>query len=204
MESGWILFFIFISLALLISYYYKIIVGLFGEHWVKEELNKLNDNYKIVNNVMIKTLDGNTHQIDHIIVSKYGIFVIETKQYNGYICGNDYDKKWTIIAGRNKYYVNNPVHQNYGHVQSLKEILNITEDKIISIVCISSRARLNIKSRVVVNIVNLLTKIESYKREVIYDVDGIYNKILKLNIKDKKVRRMHKKIIHSIVKNKQY
>ena len=204
MESGWILFLIFISLALLISYCYKIIVGLFGEHWVKEELNKLDDNYKIVNNVMIKTSDGNTHQIDHIIVSEYGIFVIETKQYNGYICGNDYDKKWTIIAGRNKYYVNNPVHQNYGHVQSLKEILNVTEDKIISIVCISSLARLNIKSKVVVSIGNLLTKIESYKREVIYDVDGIYNKILKLNIKDKKVRRMHKQIIHSIVKNKQY
>ena len=65
--------------------FYKRIVGFMGELWTKEALFKLNKNeYKILNDIMIE-IDGITHQIDHVIVSKYGIFVIETKQYNGYI-----------------------------------------------------------------------------------------------------------------------
>ena len=46
---------------------------------------------------MIETKDESTHQVDHIVVSKYGIFVIETKQYNGYKKGNDYDKNGRLI-----------------------------------------------------------------------------------------------------------
>lgn len=65
---------------------------------------------------MVKTSDNKTHQINHIIVSKYGIFVIETKQY---IKGNNFDKSWLIKNGNKNFYVNNPLHQNYGHVKSL-------------------------------------------------------------------------------------
>ena len=68
----------------------------------------LNNDYFIINDVMVKTRDNKTHQIDHIIVSKYGIFVIETKQYNGYIKGNEYDKRWLIKNGNKNFYVNNP------------------------------------------------------------------------------------------------
>lgn len=38
----------------------------------------------MINDVMVKTKDNSTHQIDHVVISKYGIFAIETKQYNGY------------------------------------------------------------------------------------------------------------------------
>ena len=54
------------------------IIGFFGELWTKKDLKKLPKEYKILNNIMIK-VNNSTHQIDHIVVSKYGIFVIETK-----------------------------------------------------------------------------------------------------------------------------
>ena len=70
------------------------IIGKAGEKHVRKELKNLdNTKYKILNDIMIETKNG-TCQIDHIVVSKYGIFVIETKQYNGYITGSKYDKKW--------------------------------------------------------------------------------------------------------------
>ena len=115
---------------------------------------------------MVKTSDNKTHQIDHIIVSKYGIFVIETKQYNGYIKGNDYDKRWLIKNGNKNFYVNNPLHQNYGHVKSLHEVLNIPEENFVSLVCIPSRAKVSVKSKNVTRIYDLLEKIYSYKEEL--------------------------------------
>ena len=176
----------------------KRIIGFFGELWVKKELKKLNDEYKIINDVMIRTNDGRTHQIDHLVISKYGIFVIETKQYNAKLIGNDYDKKWIYKSYGIKKDINNPVHQNYGHMQALKEVLNIEKEKLISIVCISSRAILRIKSNVVVGIDKLLSKIKSYDSEIIHNVDEIYNQINSLNILDKKERKNHIQTVESI------
>lgn len=64
------------------------IKGKIGEISVASRLNLLNHNdYKILNNVILQTKNGGTVQIDHIIVSVYGIFVIETKNYKGWISG---------------------------------------------------------------------------------------------------------------------
>lgn len=112
---------IMVILCILMKVYYKKFIGMAGEFWVKRELKKLSKEYLVINDVIVKTKDNSTHQIDHIVISKYGIFVIETKQYNGYIRGNDYDKRWMIKSGKRKFCVNNPLHQNYGHVKSLEE-----------------------------------------------------------------------------------
>ena len=118
-----------------------------GEFWVKQELKKLpKDKYIILNDIMIKSSKG-THQIDHIIISKYGIFVVEMKNYYGLITGEEHQNKWTQHLGKNKYYFNNPIHQNYGHIKALQELLNLSEDKFISIICISNQASLKIKSK---------------------------------------------------------
>ena len=107
-------------LGILCAIFYKKIIGKAGEFHVKNELKKLpKDKYLILNDVMIED-HNTTHQIDHIVVSEFGIFVIETKQYNGYIVGNEYEKKW---KQNNKFYINNPIHQNYGHIKALENVL---------------------------------------------------------------------------------
>ena len=67
---------ILFSISLLLKIYYPKFRGLMGEFWVKIELNKLPKNeYIVLNDIMI--YDNNrTHQIDHIVISNYGIFVI--------------------------------------------------------------------------------------------------------------------------------
>lgn len=193
---------IMIILCILMDVYYKKFIGMAGEFWVKRELKKLSDEYLVINDIMIKTKDGITHQIDHVVISKYGIFVIETKQYNGYIKGNDYDKRWLIKNGKKKIYVNNPLHQNYGHVKSLEEILNLPEEKFISLVCIPSRATLSVKSNNVTRIYDLLDKITSYKEEVIGNPNELYEIINNLNITDKAERKVHVKNAREIKSNK--
>lgn len=193
---------IMIILCILMDVYYKKFIGMAGEFWVKKELKKLPDEYLVINDIMIKTKDGITHQIDHVVISKYGIFVIETKQYNGYIKGNDYDKRWLIKNGKKKIYVNNPLHQNYGHVKSLEEILNLPEENFISLVCIPSRAILSVKSNNVTRIYDLLDKITSYKEEVIGNPNELYEIINNLNITDKNERKNHVRNAKLIKNNK--
>lgn len=193
---------IMIILCILMDVYYKKFIGMAGEFWVKRELKKLSDEYLVINDIMIKTKDGITHQIDHVVISKFGIFVIETKQYNGYIKGNDYDKRWLIKNGKKKIYVNNPLHQNYGHVKSLEEILNLPEENFISLVCIPSRATLSVKSNNVVRIYELIDKIHSYQEVIVENSIELYEIINNLNIKDKNERKNHVRNAKLIKNNK--
>ena len=64
------------------------IKGKFGEQLVESILNTLGDEYLVLNDLLIRTSSNKTSQIDHMIISPYGIFVIETKYYRGLICGN--------------------------------------------------------------------------------------------------------------------
>ena len=73
------------------SPFYK---GKEGENRVHNILMQLPDDYVILDDVVMQTNKGTT-QIDHIVVSKYGVFAIETKNYRGEIYGDDNRKEWT-------------------------------------------------------------------------------------------------------------
>ena len=183
---------LFIVLAFILNKNYSKLLGKAGEYWVKSELKKLpKDKYLILNDIMIES-DNRTHQIDHIVISDYGIFVIETKQYNGYITGGEYDKNWVKKIGRNIYYFQNPIRQNYGHLVALNNTLKIEFDKLISIVCIPSRARVkvNVKSHVT-RIYNLMDTIKMYNNPIIENKIEIFEKLKDLNINNRKIRKKH-------------
>lgn len=74
-------------------------------------MRKLGKDYIVINNLKLNT-KGTISQIDHLVVSNYGIFVIETKNYKGWILGNEDSQNWTqvIYKYKNKFY--NPVLQN--------------------------------------------------------------------------------------------
>lgn len=62
---------------------------------VIKELKKLDKNkYYVMNDITLPTEEGTT-QIDHIVFSENGIFVIETKGHKGWIFGKENDRNWT-------------------------------------------------------------------------------------------------------------
>ena len=93
----------------------------------------LDDNYKVFNNVIIRDDRGST-QIDHVIVSKFGIFTIETKDKKGWIFGNPNQDEWTQVIFNDKFKFQNPLRQNYRHTKALAEFLGIEHTKIHSII----------------------------------------------------------------------
>ena len=115
--------------------------GWLGEFLVKRiataQLDE--DTYHQFHDVTLPTADGTT-QIDHIIVSKYGIFVIETKNMSGWIFGDPNHPKWTQTFGKSKNSFQNPLRQNYKHIKELEALLQIGEDKLFSVVVFTGDA----------------------------------------------------------------
>ena len=89
--------------------------------------------YHLIKNVTLPTGDGTT-QIDHIICSKYGIFVVETKNMKGWIFGSQNQSTWTqkIYKYTNKF--QNPLHQNYKHVKTVESLLGLNDQQVHSVV----------------------------------------------------------------------
>jgi restriction system protein len=97
--------------------------------------------YHCFDNLIIQTPRGTT-QIDHVIVSRHGIFVIEAKNRTGWIFGNANDRYWTQIKFHQKDQFPNPLHQNYGHMKALGEFLKVPVGKMHSIVVFWGRCKI--------------------------------------------------------------
>ena len=196
----WIIAIIGIIVAIIVKKNMTQVVGFAGEYWVQKELNKLPGEYLFLSDVMLE-IDGKTTQIDHIVFSKYGIFVIETKQRNTYITGNEHDKYWIVKSGRKKHYMYNPIHQNYGHKKAIEQILGLEDKQVIDIVCVSGQANLRIKSNKVVRVERLVDRILFEKEEKIEDYVSMAHRINAMNIVDKKYRKQHIEDIKENINN---
>ena len=74
--------------------------------WLKLE----KDIYHRLNGITLPRANGGSTQIDHIIVSVYGIFVIETKNYKGWIYGSETQRQWTqSFPNGSKFKFQNPL-----------------------------------------------------------------------------------------------
>jgi hypothetical protein len=80
-------------------------------------------NYHLMNHITLQVRDGTT-QVDHILVSRFGVFVIETKDYKGWIFATGKHAKWTQVLFKLKFQFQNPIHQNFRHVQAVQELLD--------------------------------------------------------------------------------
>ncbi|MCF7848537.1 MAG: NERD domain-containing protein [Kiritimatiellales bacterium] len=96
--------------------------------------------YQLIKDVTIPTKNGTT-QIDHLIVSIFGIFAIETKNYKGWIFANAKDAKWTQVNFKQKHRFQNPLRQNHAHICALAELLDIPQEKIHGVVCFMGDAK---------------------------------------------------------------
>ncbi|MBU2923469.1 NERD domain-containing protein [Colwellia sp. 1_MG-2023] len=126
LSAAWYLIPSLIIISIIKSSWFK---GLLGE-WQVNLLIKLfldKNMYHLIKNVTLPTFINNieqgTTQIDHIIVSQYGIFVVETKNMKGWIFGGENQKQWTQQIYRHKSKFQNRLHQNYKHVKTLESCL---------------------------------------------------------------------------------
>lgn len=106
-----------------------------GEAVVNADISHRLDSslYRLITNVTLPIDDGTT-QIDHLVVSRYGIFVIETKNISGWIFGQADQSQWTRVHFQSKHRFQNPIRQNYMHVKAVRDLLNLRRDHVYNVV----------------------------------------------------------------------
>lgn len=110
-------------------------IGAEGERRVNSTLSrKLGEqDYILLADLTLPTSHGTT-QVDHIVLSRYGIFVIETKNMSGWIFGGKTQARWTQVMRRHKSQFQNPLRQNFQHVKVVQDLLSIRLDQLENLV----------------------------------------------------------------------
>jgi hypothetical protein len=89
--------------------------------------------YRRIDNLIVPDENGHLTQIDQVVVSPFGIFVIETKNLRGWIFGSENQANWTQVFPTKKFKFQNPLHQNYRHAKCLAGFLRLDSSLLHSI-----------------------------------------------------------------------
>ncbi|MBS4172870.1 nuclease-related domain-containing protein [Bacillus sp. FJAT-49736] len=118
--------------------------GLLGEYLTYTMLQKLPGEHKTIVNTYLPNSKGGTTEIDLVFIHETGIYVIESKNYSGWIFGKESDRNWCqMLPNRQKSYFYNPVKQNQTHMNALKrELPTIAEKNMFSLIVFSNRCQL--------------------------------------------------------------
>lgn len=135
--------------------------------------------YRRFHDIIVPSLSGTT-QVDHLLISRFGLFVIETKNMDGWIFGSEKQAKWTQTFAGRKYQFQNPLRQNYRHIKCLAEYLQIDESLFHSVVFFIGED-CTFKTQLPSNVLNMGMQayIESFQKVIISkpELDRIFQAI---------------------------
>jgi hypothetical protein len=188
--------------------------GEIGEYKIDIQLDQLPKEYKYVSDILVKNSKARSgySQIDHMVISPYGIFVIETKNYQGTIYGGKTRKTWSVNG---KFKMMNPFTQNYGHIQAIKDIVDKRyHDYFISMVSFTKRCTFKIdeldlrkiaSNELIVYDVELsdyihrkVSVLKIHHKEPLLsenEINDIYNALVEANIVDQGIRNKHVQLL---------
>lgn len=167
----------------------------------------LGSKYKVFTNVTIKLPHNKTSQIDHVIVSPHGIFVIETKNYKGLIRPQGQSNYWQQVLGRRSFSFYSPIKQNNGHISALKFMLKNKHYPYHNIVCFVGEAKFDgvAPDGVSVGIFGAIRLIRAYKVKSIkkQEVVGIAHTINQRRMPNNwRTKRLHIKNVKAKQSNR--
>jgi len=121
-----------------------LLIGLLKSPWAKGHIGELlvrlfahwqldRQTYRRLHNVTLNTPDGTT-QIDHVFLSPFGIFVLETKNMSGWIFGSEKQAQWTQKLYKHTSKFQNPLRQNYKHLKALEATLGVSPEHLHSVI----------------------------------------------------------------------
>lgn len=187
-------------------------LGSEGEKTIFSELQKLPGKKKIYMNSYIPKANGGTSEIDIIMVSEYGVFVIESKNYGGVIKGNSVNQKWVqTFNNKSQFKFYNPILQNKAHIDALDNYLDLNIPNLYhSYVVFGDRCELSLQrvpsKHNVMKVDELVDNITSYMKKnrkmltksQIVNIDNNLRTTVNVELK---VKEKH---IEAIKKNKVY
>lgn len=99
--------------------------GYYGEYLVSEYLKRLGGDRRFLFNIYLPRDNGETTEIDVLLIHETGLYVFESKNYSGWIYGSEYQRQWTqTLKNGIKNHFFNPIMQNELHIKWLKNLLS--------------------------------------------------------------------------------
>lgn len=164
-------------------------IGDSGEKRVSSFLEDLDcEDYRVYNDLLVR--NGNyTTQVDHVVISRYGVFVLETKNVHGKVYGGgnaEFWKQYLPDTGYRRYgftqehQLRNPIWQNDGHIKTLRKLVFGNDVPVYGVVVFPSDTDINVTAeQPVLNMYNVVPYIKQY-RDVVLSSDqmGFYRRRL--------------------------
>ena len=187
--------------------------GEIGEFKIDIQLGQLPEGYRYLSDLLLKNSRAKSgySQVDHVVLTPFGIFVIETKNYQGIIYGSKERKTWMVNG---KFKMMNPFVQNYGHIRALTSLLDKKyHDKFISMVSFTKRCTFKVdldyrkiaSNEIIVYDIELseflhrkVSVLKIQHKETLlneHDIATIYHTFSKANITDSVIREEHKRAL---------
>lgn len=177
--------------------------GNYGEYLTFLYLEKINGHQRLMTNLYIPKSDGSTTEIDLIMVSETGIYVFESKNYSGWIFGDEQNKTWVqTLQNKQKNRFFNPIWQNKAHINALKLVVGISDLHYYkSYIIFSERSTLK-KINVATPEVKIIKRnklVQAIKEDMSrskklftpQEVDQIYSKLQKYTLVADNIKKAH-------------
>lgn len=182
-----------------------------GEYMIFKSLEHFRQSSAILTNVYLPKYDGTTSEIDIIFISRKGLFIIESKNYSGWIYGRENYKHWIqTFNNGTKHQFYNPIWQNRGHVKVVKDFTGLPWSAFQSVIIFSNDCKLK-KVRYWSDEVNVIynRKLKRYlkkqfrRREDILtdkEINDLYDRLKPYTGVTKRVKRRHRKYVKKTIK----
>lgn len=182
-----------------------------GEFYTYKNLRPLKGYKRFLFNCYLPKEDGETTEVDVILLHESGIYVFESKNYSGWIFGTETQRYWmqTFKNGSKEYFLN-PVIQNRGHLKWLRAFLEGNTIPFYSYIvfgdhCILKDITLVSNQHYIVHLCDILNSVRRNaaraERQISAEqIDSLYEKLYPLTQVRKAVKRAH---IKNIQKKKQ-
>jgi Nuclease-related domain len=187
--------------------------GELGEYKIDIQLDQLPKTYRHLSDLLISNPKAKSgfSQIDHVVITPYAIFVIETKNYQGTIYGGKDRNTWLVNG---KFKMMNPFVQNYGHIKALSSLIDKKHhDWFVSTVSFTKRSTFKVDSdyRKIASNELIVYDIELsefiHRKEAVLkvqhkesliserEISTLYNAFLQANITKPDMREEHKRAL---------
>jgi len=186
--------------------------GAYGEELVFKILIDNNiKGYKIILRNLYIPYNKRTSEIDILLIHETGIYVIESKNYSGWIFGSAEQQQWTQMLNKNtknRFY--NPIKQNTTHITALSQFLHINKSIMKSFIVFSERCELKKvpNNTAEYTIIKRNRLLEEIKKEIANrsniltpdTIDRIFETLIPLTNVSEEVKQQHINDINKTVK----
>ncbi|MEB2281805.1 NERD domain-containing protein [Lysinibacillus xylanilyticus] len=182
----------------------KLNKGKNGEYLTSKiiERHALQSHRQLLNVYIPKRNSDELTEVDLLYIDRTGLYVIESKNYSGWIFGNETQQQWTqTMPNKKKYKFFNPIRQNATHIRAIQDFLDLPKEAIHSVIVFSERCTLK---KVVVTSQNVhVIKRENVRRFIQTqkqtakqffsqdDIQAIYNKLVPQMQVSNEVKKQH-------------